>query len=130
MNTVKNLLKITIVTLFIVTTAKGVFAQALVKPDGIIGVFTNTDGDRKMEIYKDNGQYFGKLVSTSTGEVKAGTVVLKDFIYIGDKWEGKIYVPEKNSDFNATLELTNPQTLKIKVKVGIISKTKIWTRVR
>jgi len=116
--------------LFIVTMAKGLFAQAPVKSDAIIGVFTNTDGDRKMEIYKDNGQYFGKLVSTSTGEVKAGTVVLKDFIYIGDKWEGKIYVPEKNSDFNATLELTNPQTLKIKVKVGIISKTKIWTRVR
>lgn len=126
----KNLLKITIVTLFIVTTAKGVFAHAPVNADAIIGVFTNSDGDRKMEIYKDNGQYFGKLLSTSTGEVKAGTVVLKDFIYIGDKWEGKIYVPEKNSDFNATLELTNPQTLKIKVKVGIISKTKIWTRVR
>jgi len=130
MNTVKNLLKITIVTLFIVTTAKGVFAQALVKPDGIIGVFTNPDGDRKMEIYKNNGQYFGKTMGAANAEVKAGTIVLKDFIYANRKWEGKIYVPEKNKEFNATLELTNPQTLKIKVKVGIISKTKIWTRVR
>ena len=102
----------------------------LLKPDAIIGLFTNPDGDRKMEIYKDNGQYFGKLVSASNAEVKEGAVVLKDFIYADGKWEGKIYVPEKNSDFNATLELTNPQTLKIKVKVGIISKTKIWTRVQ
>jgi len=116
--------------LFIVTMAKGVFAQAPVKSDAIIGVFTNTDGDRKMEIYKDNGEYFGKLVASSNAEAKIGTVVLKNFIYTYGKWEGKIYLPGKNSNFNATLELTNPQTLKIKVKVGIISKTKIWTRVR
>ncbi|MGX5691073.1 DUF2147 domain-containing protein [Arcticibacter tournemirensis] len=108
--------------------AKGLSAQTA---DAVLGVFENAEGSRKMEIYKENNQYFGKIVwqSTTKGKVKAGTVLLKGFTYENGKWNGKLYVPARDNDYPAALTLPDSNTLRITVKAGFTSRDKDWKRI-
>ena len=128
----KNKSKITFLILFIMMMTKSLFAQTGSGPDAILGNFKSPDGDRTMEIYKDKEEYFGKLTSFSgtDGTLKIGTVLLKNFSYTKGKWEGKVFIPAKNTDFDATLVLEDHNKLVIKVKAGIMSKSKTWSRVQ
>ena len=108
--------------------AKGLSAQTA---DAVLGVFENAEGNRKMEIYKENNQYFGKIVwqSTTKGKVKAGTVLLKGFTYENGKWNGRLYVPARDNDYPAVLTLPDSNTLRITVKAGFTSRDKDWKRI-
>lgn len=128
----KNQTKFTLVILLVTMIASSLFAQNPTNPDAVIGNFKGPDGDRTMEIYKDNGQYFGNLTSISDnkGGLKTGTVLLKNFVFKKDKWEGKVFIPARNTDFEATLILENNNTLVIKVKAGMMSRSKTWSRIQ
>ena len=126
----KSLSKITTILLFIVASTNMIFAQTTVNGDAIIGTFTNSDGNRKVEIYKKQNQYFGKLVSPSSAGAKSGMIILKNMIYADGKWTGKIFAPEKNTDFDASLELSDHNNLKIIVNAGAGSLIKVWKRVQ
>lgn len=128
----KSKSKITVLILFVMMMTKSLFAQTGSGPDAILGNFKGPDGDRTMEIYKEKGQYFGKLTSFSGNDetLKVGTVLLKNFTYTKGKWEGKVFIPARNTDFNATLVLEDNNTLVIKVKAGMMSRSKTWSRVQ
>ncbi|MDJ1466319.1 DUF2147 domain-containing protein [Cytophagaceae bacterium DM2B3-1] len=99
--------------------------------DAIIGIYQNQDGDRKMEIYKQDNQYFGKLIwlKTQDGKAKAGDVVLKNLSYSSNQWKGKVYAPARNTDFPATIVMPDANTLQITAKAGFMSRSKDWKRV-
>lgn len=129
---IQNRKKFTLVILFVMVITGRLLAQTSSNPDAVIGNFKGPDGDRTMEIYKNNGQYFGKLtaVSENKEDIKAGTVVLKNFMFRKGKWEGKVFVPAKHTDFDATLALDGNNSLVIRVKLGMLSRSKTWSRIQ
>jgi uncharacterized protein (DUF2147 family) len=122
--------------------------------DKIIGKWLNEDKDAHIEVYKESGKYYGKIVwllnpiDTLTGKPKVddknsdetlqnrpvmGLVMLKDFIFDGeDEWEdGTIYDPKNGKTYDCYMEFDETGILKIRGYIGIswIGRTTYWTRV-
>ncbi len=122
--------------------------------DALLGKWLNEDKDAHVEIYKESGKYFGKIVwlkdpiDEVTGKPKVddenddeslqsrpilGLVILKDFVYDGDgEWEdGTIYDPKNGSTYDCYIRFGDSKTLKIRGYIGIswIGRNTYWTRV-
>lgn len=122
--------------------------------DMILGKWLNEDKDAHIEISKDAGKYFGKIVwlrdpiDTLTGKPKIddknsdkalqsrpvlGLEILKDFTFDGeDEWsEGTIYDPKNGKTYDCYMEIGVTGILKIRGYIGIswIGRTTYWTRV-
>jgi uncharacterized protein (DUF2147 family) len=122
--------------------------------DAIIGKWLNEDQDAHVQIYKDNGKYYGKIVwlkepnEPATGLPKVdddnedeslrsravmGLVLLKDFIYDGDgEWEdGTIYDPKNGKTYDCYMNFDENGILKIRGYIGFswIGRNTYWTRV-
>lgn len=126
--------------------------------DDILGVWMNEDKDAQVEIYKDNGKYFGKIVwllnpiDEETNKPKLddenedlslrdrpvmGLLLLKDFVFDGDdEWEdGTIYDPKNGKTYSCYMEFEDEDdmsTLKIRGYIGIslLGRTTYWTAVK
>ncbi|MCF8227952.1 MAG: DUF2147 domain-containing protein [Bacteroidales bacterium] len=124
------------------------------KADDILGTWMNEDKDAHIEIFKEDGMYFGKIVwlkdpiDEETGKPKVdeenpdealqdrpimGLVLLKNFEFEGgDEWEdGSIYDPKNGKTYSCYMELKGMDKLKIRGYVGIslLGRTTYWTRV-
>ena len=121
--------------------------------DAIIGVWKNGSGKGHVQIYKNNGKYYGKIVwlrdaLDANGRPKVdrknenpdkrntpliGLVMLKDFEYDDGEWNGgHIYNPSDGKEYKAYMKLKDHRTLAVRGYVGIslLGKTDTWTRVR
>jgi uncharacterized protein (DUF2147 family) len=122
--------------------------------DMILGKWLNEDKDAHIEIYKDAGKYFGKIVwlkepNELDGKPKVddenddptlqtrpimGLLILKDFIFDGeDEWEdGTIYDPKNGTTYDCYINFDDDGSLKIRGYVGIswIGRNTYWTRVK
>jgi uncharacterized protein (DUF2147 family) len=122
--------------------------------DLILGKWLNEDKDAHIEVYKEAGKYFGKIVwlnepnEPSTGLAKLddensdaslqsrpimGLIILKDFIYDGDgEWEdGTIYDPKNGKTYDCYMTFDEDGILKIRGYIGFswIGRSSYWTRV-
>ena len=126
-----------------------VFAQS-----DILGVWYDSNKSGKIEIYKKNSKYFGKLVwlkdpiDEDTGkpildkenpdkskrdQPVDGLVILKDFEYDSKKEEfsgGTIYDPENGKTYKAKITLKDKNNLELRGYVGIpaLGRTEKWTK--
>ncbi len=123
--------------------------------DVILGKWLNEDRDAHIEIYREAGKYFGKIVwleepiDELTGKPKLddenddeslrsrpvmGLVILKDFVFDGDEeWEdGTIYDPKNGSTYDCYIRFGDENTLRIRGYIGIslIGRNTYWTRVK
>ncbi|PKD42646.1 DUF2147 domain-containing protein [Rhodohalobacter barkolensis] len=114
--------------------------------DQIAGIWITENEKAHVEIYKQSGQYFGKIIrvegiddTTSTASSKdpnsnlnresvLGTILLSDVTYDKGKWQGTLYIPKKDREVKCTLELVNEDELKITVSRFFRSSSKTWTR--
>jgi len=129
-----------------------------VKADDVIGVWLTQYEDSKVEIYKDGGKYFGKIIwletpiDSITGKPKVddknedpslqnrpimGMKLLENFVFDGDEeWEdGTIYDPKKGKTYSCYMEFPdkdNKDRLKIRGYIGVslLGRTVYWTRVK
>jgi len=122
-------------------------------PDEILGIWQNGSGKGHIQIYKDKGKYFGKIIwlnqpTDEHGKPKVdkknpnesmrskpiiGSIVLRDFSYDDHEWSGgKIYNPEDGKEYKSYLKLKDPKTLAVRGYIGFswIGKTDTWTRIR
>lgn len=124
-------------------------------PDSIIGVWMTGEGKAKVQIYRNGGKYFGKIVwlknpNYSNGQPKMdhnnpnhadrakpliGRVILRDFTYDPDDKEyddGYIYDPENGSEYSSYMAFTDANTLHVRGYIGIslIGRTQEWKRDR
>lgn len=148
-----NLLKMTLMAAmaFLVTP---LLAQQYTA-DMILGKWLNEDQDAHVEIYKDAGKYYGKIIwlknpiDEVTGKPKVdddnpdpalqnrpvmGLIILKDFIFDGDEeWEdGTIYDPKNGSTYDCYMKFDEEGVLKIRGYIGVswIGRSTYWTRVK
>ncbi|WP_207493978.1 DUF2147 domain-containing protein [Aridibaculum aurantiacum] len=142
----KNLIVATILSLFMTTA---VSANA----DAILGVWQNGSGKGHIQIYKENGKYFGKVIwlkeplnsegkprlDVKNAEVEKrnkpiiGSIILRDFVYDDAEWNsGRIYNPEDGKEYKAFLKLKDSKTLSVRGYIGFswIGKTDTWTKIR
>jgi uncharacterized protein (DUF2147 family) len=132
-----------------------IFIYAQAPADAILGKWLNEDQDAHIQIYKENGKYYGKIVwlkepiDSLTGKPKLddenddeslrnqpvmGLVILKDFVYDGDdvEWEdGTIYDPKNGKTYDCYMNFGEDKTLKIRGYIGFswIGRNTYWTRV-
>jgi len=73
----------------------------------------------------------GIAVRNDDDPSSVGFVVLKE-VAVGPKqgqWSGQVYVPQLGAYKQVTVTLPDANTLKMKVKIGFISRSVEWTRV-
>lgn len=107
--------------------------QAQNPADQIIGQYWNPDRTGKVEIYKTNDKYFGKIISRKEGGKDAknpdpnlrnrdlvGLVFLKDFEFNGkNKWiNGEVYAFDNGGTYSGKLWMDGT-TLKMRGYLGI-----------
>lgn len=122
--------------------------------DLILGKWLNEDKDAHIEVYKEAGIYFGKIVwlkepnEEATGLPKVddenpdaalqnrpvmGLIILKDFIFDGDdEWDdGTIYDPKNGKTYDCYMEIDDEGILKIRGYIGFswIGRSSYWTKV-
>jgi uncharacterized protein (DUF2147 family) len=134
--------------LFITST---IFAQT--KPDDIIGIWLSTNKDLKVEMFKQNNKYFGKIVwfkcdagqppMESYKDVENANEKLKKRPWLGminvenlafnksNYWSGgQIYDPNSGRTYSATVKSKAPNTLVVRGFWGFefIGKNMVFNR--
>lgn len=124
-------------------------------PDAVLGVWLNSNKRGHIQVYKQGGTFFGKLIWISepndpdTGKPKTdirntdaskrsrpliNLPLMYNFKYDGGNvWsDGKIYNPEDGKEYNCKMTLRDPNTLDVRGYVGIslLGKTQTWTRIK
>ncbi len=153
----KTKLLVSMLAIFLFSPVLKLSAQDF-KADDIVGVWLNEDKDAHIEIYKDGGKYFGKIIwlktpiDEKTGKPKVddknedpalqnrpvmGLLLLKDFVFDGDdEWEdGQIYDPKSGKTYSCYMEFPDEDdktNLKIRGYIGIslLGRTTYWTKVK
>jgi uncharacterized protein (DUF2147 family) len=145
--------KLTLLLFFSALFLSGNLLAQDYKADDILGIWFNEEKDAKVEIYKENGKYYGKIIwlnepnEPATGLPKLddenedeslqsrpvmGLILVRDFIYEDDGlWEdGEIYDPKKGSTYSCYMKMESKETLKVRGYIGIslIGRTTYWTR--
>ena len=137
----KKLLTLCTILILSVTTM-----LANTSPDVILGEWISEAKDGKITIFKQGERYFGKITWGKTPGKKdtnnpdpklrnreiVGTVILKDFVFDGEKWEnGSIYDPHSGKTYDCILKVKdNNQKLDIRGFVGMamFGRTSTWSR--
>jgi len=121
--------------------------------DALTGLWLPSCGKARVNIFKKEGKYFGKIVwlrepNNELGKPKMdknnadeskrslpllGYLLLKDFDFKGDNtWEdGTIYDPENGSTYSCTIKMIDSNTLDVRGYIGlsVFGRTDTWTRI-
>ena len=121
--------------------------------DDILGVWYNEEKDGKIQVYKENNKYYGKIVwvKNNTNEDGSspkldsknpdpelakrpieGTLILIDLEWDDDEWEdGEIYDPKSGKTYSCFARLESKNELYVKGYIGfsLIGRSTTWTRV-
>lgn len=142
--------KLFLLLIFIVSS---ILVFAGFNPDDIVGVWKDGRGKGQIQIFKQNGKYYGKIVwlkdpKDANGRPKVdrknpnpslrtkpimGLVMLKDFKYDDNEWTGgHIYNPSDGKEYKAYMKLRDKNTLNVRGYVGIslLGKTDTWSRIK
>jgi len=140
---------ILLLCLFAVTKA---FAQTP-EADRILGVWLSEDKTGRIDVYKANDKYFGKLIwgktmyerdgTTSRKDVKNNDkklrsrnlkdmIMLYDFTYRDGAWDGgQIYDPYSGKTYSCILKLKDGKlNIRGYIGVSLFGRTSVWERVR
>ena len=120
--------------------------------EAVVGTWLTQDKDSKVEIYKKNNKFYGKIVwlkePNRNGKPKVddknldeskqdraimGLVIMTGFVYDEDNvWEdGEIYDPKNGKTYSCKMTLSKDKNnLDVRGYIGIslIGRTAIWTR--
>lgn len=117
------------------------------KPDDIVGVWRSPQGDAHVQIFQNQGLYYGKIIwgtggaETDVNNPNAslrsrkliGLVMLEHFKFDGAyHWKnGTIYDPRNGETYSCEMWLSDGNNLNIRGFVGmsLFGRTEKWTRV-
>jgi uncharacterized protein (DUF2147 family) len=119
--------------------------------DDVAGVWLNASAKGKVQIYRENGKYFGKIVwlreplnekglpkrdamnpsAALKSQPLVGLVILRELVFKDGEWtDGRIYDPENGKEYKCYLRMKDPNTLLLRGYIGIslMGRTEVWTR--
>lgn len=121
--------------------------------DAILGTWMVGSQKAKVQIYKKDNKYFGKIVWLKNPTYENGTPkldkhnseasertkplmglnMLKDFSYVSDNtWEdGTIYDPENGKEYSCIIKMKDNNTIDVRGYIGfsLMGRTDTWKRV-
>ncbi len=123
------------------------FAKAAISPDAIIGTWLTEIKDAKVQIYKKENSYHGRVVWIAKPHDEFGKPVvdkenpdvrlknrpilnmdiLTSFVFNNGEWDGKIYDPKDGKTYQCKLWLEN-HALKVRGYLGWLFDTKTWSK--
>ena len=137
--------------ILIICNSETTFSQ--IRSDDIVGTWQSEAKDLKVEIFKTQNKYFGKLnwfycpastppmehykdVSNPNPALRntswLGMILLKNLIYGGEnEWtKGEIYDPNSGRTYSSKVRLINAQTIHVRGYFGIplLGKTMVFYR--
>lgn len=92
----------------------------------IVGTWDTGRENSIVEIYEDNGELFGKIISSDRAEV-VGKINLKNLQNKGDHWEGELFVFKRRSWYDAAIHEEN-DTLYLVISIGFFEKEIEWPK--
>ncbi len=130
------------------------FTSNAQNPDDILGIWLNERGDAKIEVYKQNGKYYGKIVwlkddveddgtrpnrddknpnESLRDRTVIGINILRDLRWDSDDDEyddGEIYDPRSGKTYSLYGYIQDDGKLFMKGYIGfsLIGRSTIWTR--
>ena len=142
--------------LLLLVSVTSVISAAFATPtpsDDVVGIWLNATGKGKIQVYKENGKYYGKIVwlreplnekgqpkldtNNPNNSLKSkpilGAIILRDFEFKDGEWtNGKIYDPESGKDYKCYMRFKDANTLNVRGYIGIsiIGRTEVWTRTK
>lgn len=138
----KNL-KIFLIISFLITSFSSKINSTIITDESekIIGIWFTDDKTSKIQIYKNNSQYFGKIIWMSTVESKEdlkvkpkiGYQIFRKFTFEGKNvWSGgQVSDPRSGMTVSGKMTLKDENTLNVRGYVGapMFGKTVILLRV-
>ncbi len=129
------------------------FAASAQNADAITGVWWNAEKTAKVQVYEQDGKYFGKIIElvepNENGKPKMdkenpnnklksrplkGLVILTALEYDEDNEyeDGEIYDPKSGKTYSCNAKLVNKDQLDLRGYIGfsLIGRTSTWTRVQ
>jgi hypothetical protein len=92
----------------------------------IVGTWDTGRENSIVEIYEDNGELFGKIISSDRAEV-VGKINLKNLQNKGDHWEGELFVFKRRSWYDVAIHEDN-ETLYLVISIGFFEKEVEWPK--
>ncbi|CAI8162382.1 MAG: Uncharacterised protein [Cryomorphaceae bacterium] len=92
----------------------------------IVGTWDTGREKSIVEIYEDNGELFGKIISSDRAEV-VGKINLKNLQNKGDHWEGELFVFKRRSWYDVAIHKEN-ETLFVVISIGFFEKEVEWPK--
>ena len=137
--------------LAILTTVGHAQAQQSDAADAILGDWLTAEGKARVQIYRCDSLYCGKIIwlkePVKNGKEVVddknpdpllqnspvvGLVIVRGFSFDGDnEWTGgKVYDPESGDTYSGKITLKDPQTLRLRgyVLIPLLGRTEVWTR--
>lgn len=128
------------------------FSAIAQSADDVLGLWLTDDGKARIEIYKENGKYSGKIVwlkepNNSDGSPKLdvenpdtelqkkpiiGLKLVTGFTFNDNQWEGgDIYDPENGKTYSCRMRLKSGK-LEVRGYIGapMFGRTVVWTKVK
>ena len=120
-----------------------------ISADDVIGIWFTESKDGKVEIYKKNNKYYGKVIWIAKPNDKNGKPVtdannpnaslqkrpillmdiITDLVYEDGEWSGgNVYDPKSGDSYNCKIWLEDGK-LKVRGYWGLFYDTKTWTRI-
>lgn len=97
-----------------------ILCTASVAQNKIIGKWKDADHpEKQIEVYLQNGKYYGKSINSKTG-----FLVLKDLVWIEKEniYKGILTNPDNNSTYNISIAMIDDNKFKFKVGKFIFYK--------
>lgn len=110
-------MKILILTIFFLVTIS-LWGQ---KADDVLGNWLTSDGERKINIYKQEGGYFGKIcwVKSKDKISELGKVVMMDMKFKDDKYDGGTFLmPSDKHKASCALKIIKSNVMQITIYHG------------
>ena len=115
-------------TILLLACALATFAQSL------SGTWLTPEGRSKVEIKPCGASHCGAIVwmQTPKNDEKNADPALRARPLVGVQILNgdKLYAPERGKTVDAKIALATPDSLEIRVSVGMVKKTVTWTRVK
>ncbi len=136
------MMKAVLKSLLLFVSSTALFAQSS-PADRILGTWSTPKQESTIQIVKCGDAYCGSIQSMKTpandehnsdptlrSRPLVGAQIMTGFQYAGSNtWNGgALYAPRSGKNISPDLVLTTPDSLDIKVKMGLMSKTVTWKR--